>query len=69
MFTFINLVWLFSIIGITITVAPAINYFIGPFLVFFTKYGYLIGMFLLNNAVIPFHNIGGFELIGFVFCF
>src|SRR3990167_5669675 len=67
-FTFVNMLWLLAIFGISISIGPALYIFLKPLRRFFT--GFFKGLFL--NYVLPFiirlHSWGVFELLAWLIC-
>lgn len=65
-FSFVNVVWLISIVGVIATVGPAIGYLFGPMLL-------KLATVLLNNLLIPvvslLHRIGAFEVAAYTLAF
>jgi hypothetical protein len=50
LFNFINFIWFLSIIGITLTILPAFNYFFGNA---FRKLVKLLIVYIFNTIIIP----------------
>jgi hypothetical protein len=61
-FTFINLVWLIGIIGISISIGPCIYVVLKPFAIGIFN----VGKFIWNYIVVPLHNFGVWELVGYI---
>jgi len=64
LFTFVNLIWLLAIFGITVSVGPCIYVILEPLRTGFIK----IGIFIYNKIVINFHIWGIWELLAYIIC-
>ena len=72
-FSFVNIIWFFSIIGITCTVGPCCYFVFSSFLTCVTNAIVDIIKFIYREIVFPFvtfiHNIGFIELVLYFIAF
>ena len=72
-FTFVNIIWLCSIIGIAVSVGPCIYDIIGPWLERLLTIAKDVIVWIFKKIIIPIiefmHNWGVFEVLGYLLCF
>ena len=65
-FSFVNFVWLISILGITVSVGPVVWHILTPLRMIFVRFLTLTWENIIKPTIIMLHNTGGFELASYV---
>jgi len=60
----VNILWIVAILGITVSVGPALYVVLKPLQQLLVN----IAIWMFNNVILPLHRVGAFELLSYIAC-